>query len=109
MTTLIVGASGATGRHLVQQLLNQRQKVKIIVRSIEKLPESWKTNDLLNIIEASLLDLSEDEMAEYVRDCDAVASCLGHNLSRKGVVGEPSKLVTDAVSLLYNAIKKNDM
>ena len=107
MTTLVVGASGATGKKLVEQLLNTKQKVKVIVRSPEKLPESWKNNDQLSIIQASVLDISEDEMAEYVQDCNAVASCLGHNMSWKGIYGKPRKLVTDAVSLLCNAIKKN--
>jgi nucleoside-diphosphate-sugar epimerase len=107
MTTLVIGASGATGKQLVEQLLNTEHKVKVIVRSPEKLPESWKNNDRLSIIKASVLDISEDEMREYVTDCNAVASCLGHNMSWKGIYGEPRKLVTDAVSLLCNAIKKN--
>ena len=33
MTTLVLGASGATGRQLVTQLLKKNQKVKVIVRS----------------------------------------------------------------------------
>ena len=33
MTVLLVGASGATGRHLVNQLLLKGNNVKIIVRS----------------------------------------------------------------------------
>jgi len=107
MTTLVVGASGATGKKLVEQLLNTKQKVKVIVRSPEKLPESWKNNDQLSIIQASVLDISEDEMAEYLQDCNAVASCLGHNMSWKGIYGKPRKLVTDAVTLICNAIKKN--
>ena len=107
MTTLVVGASGATGKQLVDQLLYAKQKVKVIVRSPEKLSESWKNNDQLSIIQASVLDISEDEMAEYIQDCNAVASCLGHNMSWKGIYGKPRKLVTDAVSLLCNAIKKN--
>jgi hypothetical protein len=108
MTTLIVGASGATGRQLVEQLLNKEQKVKVIVRSPEKLPESWKNNDRVFIIQASVLDVDEDDMTEYVKDCHAVASCLGHNMSWKGIYGEPRKLVTDAVRILCNAIKKNE-
>ena len=32
MTTLVVGATGATGKQLVEQLLNMGQKVKVIVR-----------------------------------------------------------------------------
>ena len=42
MTTLIVGASGATGMKLVEQLLERAQNVRIIVLSTAKLPESWK-------------------------------------------------------------------
>ena len=37
---LIVGASGATGSKLVEQLLLKKQTGKITVRSPEKLPES---------------------------------------------------------------------
>jgi nucleoside-diphosphate-sugar epimerase len=107
MTTLVAGASGETGKQLVEQLLNTKQKVKVIVRSPEKLPESWKNNDLLTIIHANILDISEDKMAEYVQDCDAVTSCLGHNMSWKGIYGKPRKLVANAVHLLCEAIKKN--
>ena len=106
MTTLIVGASGATGRQLVEQLLIREQKVKVIVRSPEKLPESWKNNDRVSIIQASVLDLGEADLAKHVKDCHAVASCLGHNMSWKGIYGEPRKLVTDSVSILCNALKK---
>ena len=109
MTVLVVGASGATGSKLVEQLLFKKNKVKVIVRSTEKLPASWKTNDNLQIITASLLDLSDTEMLEIVKDCNAVASCLGHNLTWKGVYGQPRKLVTDATGRLCNAIKSNKL
>ena len=107
MTTLVVGASGATGRQLVAQLLNQGQHVKAIVRSAEKLPEAIKNESRLTIIKASILELSEAEMAEHVAGCDAVASCLGHNLTLKGIYGKPRRLVTDATRRLCNAIKAN--
>ena len=107
MTTLVVGASGATGRQLVAQLLNQGQHVKAIVRSVEKLPEAIKNENRLTIIKASILELSEAEMAEHVAGCDAVASCLGHNLTLKGIYGKPRRLVTDATRRLCNAIKAN--
>jgi nucleoside-diphosphate-sugar epimerase len=107
MTTLVVFASGATGKKIVAQLLISKQKVKVIVRSPENLPQSWKSNDQLTIIKASILDISENEMAEHLQDCSAVASCLGHTLSWKGIYGNPRKLVTDAVNLLCNAIENN--
>ncbi|MEM0517111.1 NAD(P)-dependent oxidoreductase [Aequorivita flava] len=107
MTVLIVGASGATGSKLVEQLLERKQNVRVIVRSPEKLPESWKENKNLQIISASVLDLSDKELSEYIHGCDAVASCLGHNLTWKGIYGQPRKLVTDATSRLCNAITAN--
>ena len=108
MTILVVGASGATGSKLVEQLLIQKHKVKVIVRSPKKLPEAWNTNDNLQIITASVLDLSDEEIREIVSDCDAVASCLGHNLTFKGIYGKPRRLVTDATRRLCNAVKSNN-
>lgn len=108
MTTLVVGASGATGRLLVEQLLKRGQHVRVIVRSPEKLPQFLKSHDLISVIHASLLDLSDTEMAQHVKGCDAVASCLGHNLTLKGIFGPPRRLVTDATRRLCNAIKAND-
>ena len=108
MTILVVGASGATGSKLVEQLLIQGHEVKIIVRSPEKLPESWKSNDHLRIISASLLELTDKEMKELVFDCNSIASCLGHNMNWKGIYGQPRELVTDATHRLCDAIKANN-
>ncbi len=107
MTTLVVGASGATGRLLVEQLLNRGQNVKIVVRSPDMLPEIVKSHDNLSVIHANVLDFSDTEMAQYVNGCDAVASCLGHNMSFKGIYGHPYRLVTDATRRLCSAITAN--
>lgn len=107
MTVLVVGASGATGTHLVEHLLKNKHQVKVIVRSPEKLPKSWRINTDLQIITASILDLSDQEMRTIVKDCQAVASCLGHNLTFKGIYGQPRKLVTNATKHLCNAIQAN--
>lgn len=105
LTTFVVGASGATGRLLVEQLLSRGQKVKTVVRSLDSLPESIKSHDNLSVVHASVLDLNDTEIAQHVKGCDAVASCLGHNLSFRGLFGHPRKLVTDATRRLCNAIK----
>ena len=107
MTILIVGASGATGRLLVKQLLDRGHKVKAVVRSLEKFPENLKNYDNLSVISASVLDLSDEEMIQYVKGCDAIASCLGHNITLKGIYGKPRRLVTDAAKRLCNAVKSN--
>jgi len=105
MTTMVVGASGATGKLLVEQLLKKGQKVKVIVRWSAKIPEAWNNN--VSMINASITEIPVDEMANYIKDCQAVVSCLGHNLTWKGIYGKPGKLVTDAIRLLCNAIEKN--
>lgn len=108
MTTLIVGASGATGRLLVEELLNRGQAVKIVVRSLDSLPETVKNHTNLAVIQASILDLSEAEMARHVRGCHAVISCLGHNLTFRGIFGGPRRLVTEATRRLCDAIRANE-
>jgi hypothetical protein len=85
----------------------QKHEVMAIVRSPENLPESWKKNKNLQIISASILGLSDKELGDYTRDCQAVASCLGHNITFKGIYGQPRKLVTDATRRLCAAIKAN--
>jgi len=104
-----VGGSGATGRLLVAELLNRGQSVKAIVRSASSLPESMRDNKNLTLIRASVLDLSDAEMSKHVLGCDAIASCLGHNLSFKGIYGPPYRLVTDATRRLCAAIKRNGL
>lgn len=107
-TTLVVGASGATGQNLVEQLLKGGHYVRVIVRSPEKLPASWESHKHLQIITASVLELSDADMRKYVDGCQAVASCLGHNLTWKGIYGQPRLLVTDVCRRLCNAIRANN-
>ncbi|MFK7875685.1 MAG: NAD(P)-dependent oxidoreductase [Paracoccaceae bacterium] len=108
MTTLIIGASGATGRLLVQELLARGQSVKIIVRSLDSLPETVKNHAHLSVIKASILDLSDAEMVRHAHGCSSVVSCLGHNLTFRGMFGRPRKLVTDATRRLCDAIRANE-
>jgi NAD(P)-dependent dehydrogenase (short-subunit alcohol dehydrogenase family) len=107
MTTLILGATGATGRWLTKELLDRGESVRVIVRSPEGLPTAVRGHENLEVIQASLLDLSDAELVQYVRDCDTVASCLGHNLTLRGLFGPPRRLVTDAVSRLCEAVRAN--
>lgn len=107
MTVLVVGATGMTGRCVVAQLLEKGHAVRTIVRSPEKLPSEVLSNPNLTIIEASVLDLSDNELATHAKDCDAIVSCLGHVISFAGMYGEPKKLCTDATRRLCDAIKAN--
>jgi nucleoside-diphosphate-sugar epimerase len=107
MIILVVGATGATGKLLVAELLERGHQVRTIVRSPEKMPDTSQQSENLSLIKASLLELSDTEMAQHVAGCDAVASCLGHNLTFRGIYGKPYRLVTDATRRLCDAIKAN--
>ena len=107
MTVLVVGASGATGRLLVKQLLDRGLKVKVIVSAPDKLPEAIRSHANISIIQAAVLDLTDAEIAQHVQGCAAVASCLGHNLTLKGIYVAPRLLVTETTRRLCHAIKAN--
>ena len=68
MTVLIVGASGAKGRLLVEQLLDRGQNVREIVRSPESLPEAIKNHDHLSMIHASILGFTDAEMTQNMSE-----------------------------------------
>jgi nucleoside-diphosphate-sugar epimerase len=112
-TVLIVGATGATGKHLVQSLLNDGYPVSVVVRSKERLLSLIDTekveNDLLTVKEApSFNDLSDAEYNELVEQADVLVSCLGHTLNLSGIWGRADRrLVTDTVKRLTAAAKDN--
>jgi nucleoside-diphosphate-sugar epimerase len=108
MKILIIGSTGATGSLVVKQLIEQGHQVKAVVRSPEKLTAVIKDQTNLELIEAAILDIPDEKLKTYVKDCDAVVSCLGHNLSLKGIYGKPRRLVRDAVKKLCEAIKDNN-
>lgn len=107
MKVLVVGASGATGQRVVELLLNREVKVSVITRTPHSLPANLKQHPLLTELHASIHDATDAEMRSYVNGCDAVISCLGHNLTFKGIFGKPRRLVTDSVRRLCNAIEEN--
>jgi hypothetical protein len=59
----------------------------------------------VELVERSLLSLSDQELQQQVRGCDAVISCLGHVLNLRGVLGPPRDLVTRATARLCRAIE----
>lgn len=103
MKVLIVGATGATGRLLVRQMLDREHDVTIIVRSPHKVAADVAAHPRLTIVHANLLDLSQAELTDHVRGCDAIASCLGHVPNLKGIYGQPRRLVTEATRRLCAA------
>jgi nucleoside-diphosphate-sugar epimerase len=107
MTTLVAGASGATGKLLTEQLLALGHRVKIVVRSTSSIPDHWNGNENLTMIKGNITEFTIEEMAEYIADCQSIVSCLGHNITWKGIYGKPRTLVKDSVDLLCKAIMRN--
>lgn len=101
MKVLVVGASGATGRLLVEQLLSLDVEVSAIIRSPDALPD----NPNLSKIHASVHSLTSSEMAVHIKGCNAVVSCLGHNLTFQGMFGNPKLLVTETIQCICSAIQ----
>lgn len=104
MRALVLGASGATGKHLVGQLLEMGHEVKVIVRPTSLIPMEWEEDERVSVIKDHVHQMTPEEMARHLEDCAAVASCLGHNLTWKGIFGEPRKLVRDSIRVVCDAI-----
>jgi nucleoside-diphosphate-sugar epimerase len=102
---LLVGGTGRTGGRVLEQLLGRGIGVRAIVRSAGRLPKGAAQDPRLEVLEADLLSLSDEELLRHVRGCDAVISCLGHVLDLKGIFGPPRDLVTRATSRLCRAIE----
>lgn len=102
---LVLGASGATGRLLVKKLLQKGAEVIAIIRNADSLTNIDRLHLSLKIVEANISEMSEIDLAQYLKECEAVLSCLGHNLTFKGMFGHPRRLVTNAVKKVAKTIE----
>lgn len=107
---LVVGATGATGKHVVQMLLDRGDtEVVAIARSQDKLMgllrDTGKEQAIENLTvkEAGVTKLSIDELKVLTEGCTAIVSCLGHNLTFKGMFRE-GYWVSDTVKKLTKAM-----
>lgn len=105
MKALILGATGGCGRHALTQLLARGVDCTAIVRSPSKLPDALTTSSQLTVVTcASITNVSQDTLAEYVRGCDAVVSCLGHTSIWTG----SHDMVTNTTTRIVSAIKASN-
>ncbi len=104
MKTLVVGASGATGKLLVADLLERNIEVLAIVRPSSSLKETFGSNSNYREVSASITEMADGELSPLLEDRDAVLSCLGHNLTFRGLFGKPRRLVTDTIKKLARVI-----
>jgi len=105
MKTLILGASGATGSLVAMELLRRKMPVRIIVREGANLPAELRSNPLVEIKKGNISEIADSELLNLLENCNSIISCLGHNITMKGMFGHPRNLVADSIrnigTLLY--------
>lgn len=107
----VAGSTGATGKHVVKLLLERGDtQVVAMARSKEKLMGvlDLKEGEDSNLVvkEASIGNLSLEELKKATEGCSAVVSCLGHNLTFKGLFRE-AYFVSDAAKNLSLGMPEN--
>jgi nucleoside-diphosphate-sugar epimerase len=98
MKALVLGASGATGKLVVQQLVEKNIKVRVVVRETAVIPSQILNDNSIEIIKGNINDFEIGKIKELVKDCDSVICCLGHNIGFKGIFGPPHKLVSNTAA-----------
>jgi len=109
MRCLVLGATGRTGVHVVRNLLERGVAVRALVRSrggasaAARLEPGVAGHPHLDVVEAEVAALGVAEFRTHLDGCDAVACCLGPNVSLRGVFGPPYDLVAGSVEKLIDA------
>jgi len=97
MKLFVIGATGRTGREIVQQALERGHYVTAFVRS----PESTRLeNERLTVLKGNVVD--ENQLFEAMQNHDAVLSALG---PRK--VFKPSSLLHDSALATTRAMSRS--
>ena len=97
MKVLVLGASGATGKLVVMQLIKRQINIRVVVREGAILSAEILDNPLVEIERGNITEFNDSEMISLLQDCNAVVSCLGHNISLRGMFGKPRDLVSNTI------------
>src|SRR3981081_3959465 len=86
MTKIIVlGASGALGKHVAQQAVDAGHEVSVVVRTPSKLPASWR--DKVKVHKADIATLSANQLGALLGGHDVV-------INTAGLVSDGDRFVT---------------
>ncbi|MCK0469852.1 NAD(P)-binding oxidoreductase [Halalkalibacter sp. APA_J-10(15)] len=108
MRVLVLGASGATGTLVVHQLMKRQIKARVLIRKSAIFPKELRNHPLVEIVMGNVNELNDYEMNALLHGCDVLISCLGHNMTLKGVFGKPRYLVFDAIKKMSEIVKNKD-
>jgi hypothetical protein len=95
------------GFNVVTQLLKNGINVKALTRNVE-IFDSIKNREHIEVLKASILEIDNQMLKQYLSDVEAVISCLGHNITLKGLFGKPYTLVADALIKIVNSFNENN-
>ena len=106
MKVLVLGASGATGKLVVMQLIKRQINIRVVVREGAILSAEILDNPLVEIERGNIAEFNDSEMISLLEDCNAIVSCLGHNITIRGIFGKPRNLVFDTIRNLSEIVKE---
>lgn len=104
MKVLILGASGATGKQVISQLIKKGINLRIVTRNNAAIPEEIRNNILVEHITGNIAEFDTMKNKTLINECDAVVCCLGHNITFKGIFGSPRLLVYQSLKNVCEAI-----
>jgi putative NADH-flavin reductase len=105
MKVLVLGATGETGNLVVRHLIYKNVNVKAVVRTGNNKLNDLLNNEYLETVVGNISEFDLNKNLELINDCDAVISCLGHNITFKGMFGKPRMLVTDCLKNICESIE----
>ena len=106
MKVLVLGASGATGKLVVMQLIKRQINIRAVVREGAILSAEILDNPRVEIERGNIAELDDSKMISLLQDCDAIISCLGHNMTIRGIFGKPRNLVFDTIRKMSEIVKE---
>ncbi len=108
MKTVVLGASGATGKLVVRQFIKRQINIRVVVRKDAILSTEILDNPIVEIVRGNITEFNDSEMAGLLQDSNTIVSCLGHNITFKGMFGNPRNLVYDTIRKICRTIKMKD-
>ena len=72
---IVLGAAGALGKHVTQQAVDAGHDVSVVVRTLSKLPASWR--DRVKVHHADIAALSVIQLGTLLGGHDAVINTAG--------------------------------
>lgn len=77
MKVLVLGASGATGKLVVKELIDRGIQARIVIRESASLPSEIVESGNVEVIKGSIYDFEVGKIKELLSGSDVVISCLG--------------------------------